>query len=84
MIQHFEWVLSSFMIALAALVTWAFWMLPQWTRPGIYFGVTVPAEFRKTPEAERLLRRYRLEAMIHAAIAFAMILASTLPRSSFF
>ena len=59
-------------------------MLPQWTRPGIYFGVTVPAEFRKTPEAERLLRRYRLEAMIHVALAFAMILASTLPRYSFF
>lgn len=84
MIQHSEWIFGPFVLAVAALVTWAFWMLPQWTRPGIYFGVTVLPEFRKTPEARRLLRRYRLEAMIHVALAFAMILASALPRYSFF
>ena len=84
MIQHSEWIFGPFMLALVALVTWAFWMLPQWTRPGIYFGVTVAPDFRKTPEAQRLLRRYRLEAMIHVAIAFAMILASALPRYQFF
>ncbi len=84
MIQHFEWVLGPFMLALAVLVTWAFWMLPRWTRPGIYFGVTVPPDFKKTPEAQGLLQRYRLEAMIHVALAFAMILASALPRYSFF
>lgn len=84
MIQHSEWIFGPFVVALAALVTWAFWMLPQWTRPGIYFGVTVLPEFRKTPEAGRLLRRYRTEAMIHGALAFAMILASALPRYSFF
>lgn len=84
MIQHSEWIIGPFILALATLVTWAFWMLPQWTRPGIYFGATVAPDFRKTPEAGRLLRRYRLEAMIHVAIAFAMILASALPRYSFF
>ena len=84
MIQHSEWIFGPFMLALVALVSWAFWMLPQWTRPGIYFGVTVAPDFRKTPEAQRLLRRYRLEAMIHVALAFAMILASALPRYSFF
>ncbi len=84
MIQQSEWVFGPFMLALVALVTWAFWMLPQWTRPGIYFGVTVQPDFRKTPEAQRLLLRYRLEAMIHVAISFAMILASALPRYSFF
>jgi uncharacterized membrane protein len=84
MIQHSEWIFGPFMLALAVLVTWAFWMLPQWTRPGIYFGVTVQPDFRKTPEAQRLLRRYRLEAMIHVVIAFAMILASAQPRYSFF
>lgn len=84
MIQHSEWIFGPFMLALVALVTWAFWMLPQWTRPGIYFGVTVEPDFRKTPEAQRLLRKYRLEAMIHVAIAFAMILASALPSYQFF
>ena len=84
MIQHSEWIFGPFMLAVVALVSWAFWMLPQWTRPGIYFGVTVAPDFRKTPEAQRLLRRYRLEAMIHVALAFAMILASALPRYSFF
>ncbi len=84
MIQHSEWIFGPFMLALVALVTWAFWMLPQWTRPGIYFGVTVEPDFRKTVEAQHLLRRYRLEAMIHVAIAFAMILASALPTLSVF
>lgn len=84
MIQHSEWMFGPFMLAVGALVTWAFWMLPQWTRPGIYFGVTVEPDFRKTQEAQRLLQRYRLEAIIHVAIAFAMILASTLPQYSFF
>ena len=84
MIEHPEYFVGFIMFSLATLVTWAFWMLPQWTRPGIYFGVTVAPEFRKTPEAERLLRRYRIEAMIHVAIAFAMILASALPKYQFF
>ncbi|HEY6905041.1 MAG TPA: DUF5808 domain-containing protein [Candidatus Acidoferrales bacterium] len=84
MIDHPGYFVGFIMLSLATLVTWAFWMLPQWTRPGIYFGVTVQPEFRKTPEARRLLQKYRVEAMIHVAIAFAMILASALPRYSFF
>ncbi len=84
MIQHSEWIFGPFMLALVALITWAFWMQPQWTRPGIFFGVTVAPDFRRTPEAQRLLQRYRFEAMIHVAIAFAMILAGALPRYSFF
>jgi uncharacterized membrane protein len=84
MIDHPEYFVGFVMLSLATLVTWAFWMLPQWTRPGIYFGVTVSPDFRRTPEAQRLLQRYRLEAMIHVVIAFAMILASALPRYRFF
>jgi len=83
MIRHSEWIFGPFMLALVALVIWAFWMLPQWTRPGIYFGVTVQPDFRKTPEAQRMLRRYRIEATTHVAIAFAMILASSLPTYQF-
>ena len=83
MIQHSEWIFGPFLLALAALVTWAFWMLPQWTRPGIYLGITVAPDFGNTPEAERLLQRYRLEAMIHVAIAFGMVLVGALPGYSF-
>jgi uncharacterized membrane protein len=84
MIDHPEYFFAVLLTGLAALLTWTFWMLPQWTRPGIYFGVTVPPDFRRTPEAQRLLRRYRLEAMIHVTISLAMILASSLPRYRFF
>ncbi len=84
MIDHPEYFFAVLLTGLAALLTWTFWMLPQWTRPGIYFGVTVPLDFRKTPEAQGLLRRYRLEAMIHVTISLAMLLASALPKYRLF
>jgi uncharacterized membrane protein len=79
MIPHLQFLTGVLMLAIAALVAWSFWMLPLWSRPGIYFAVTVAPEFRGTPEAQRLLRSYRLQAMIHVAIAFALILAGALP-----
>ena len=79
MIPHPQFFSGALMLAVGALVAWSFWMLPQWSRPGIYFAVTVSPEFRATPEAQRLLRTYRLWAMLHVAIAFALILAGALP-----
>jgi len=78
-IPHPQLFFGAIMSGAAALVAWAFWMLPQWSRPGIYFSVTVPPEFRKTPEARRLLKKYRLHAMIYVAIGFGAILAGTFP-----
>ena len=80
MIEHSQFYFGALMISLAALVAWAIWMLPQWSQPGICFGVTVNPDFRGTPEARRLLRSYRLKAMIHVAISFALILAGVLPK----
>jgi uncharacterized membrane protein len=34
--------------------------LPQLFRPGLFFGVTVPKDFRRTPAARRLVRRFRI------------------------
>jgi len=79
MIPHLQFLSVALMLAVAALVAWSFWMLPQWSHPGIYFAVTVAPDFRNTPEARRLLRNYRLQAMLHVAIGFTLILAGVLP-----
>jgi uncharacterized membrane protein len=42
--------------------------LPRFTRPDLFFGVTVDPEFRNTNEARRILRRYRI-ALWSSAIA---------------
>jgi len=43
-------------------------MLPEWSRPSIYFAVTIPAGFRASSEGQQILRRYRLQALLHVAI----------------
>ncbi len=50
--------------------------LPSWTRPDLFFAVTVEPAFRKTEAAGRILLRYRLVVWISviAAIAFTPIL----------
>lgn len=42
--------------------------LPKFTRPDLFFGVTVDPAFRKTNEARRMLRNYRI-ALWSSAIA---------------
>lgn len=34
--------------------------LPAWTRPDLFFAVTVPADFRQRDEGRAIVRRYRL------------------------
>ena len=55
------------------------WLIPGLTRPELYFAVTVPAEFRVTSEARRILRRYRLQVVGHSLIAAVALLASYIP-----
>jgi uncharacterized membrane protein len=78
MIAHPQYILAILLLA-ASFVAAIFWMIPEWSRPGIYFAVTVPPEFRKTPEALSLLRSYRIHALLHVAIGFALIFAA-IPR----
>jgi len=78
MITHPGFLLAIGLLVMA-FVAAIFWMIPEWSRPGIYFAVTVPPDFRKTPEARSLLRSYRIRALTQVAIGFALIFAA-LPR----
>ena len=78
MIEHPQILFGAVMLSVVALVAWLFWMLPLWSRPGIFFAVTVVPDFRKSAEAQRLLRNYRIQTLLHVAISFALILAGAL------
>ena len=41
------------------LMSGLFHMVPAVTRPDLFFAVTVAPDFRGTPDARRILRRYR-------------------------
>ncbi len=75
MIAHPQILFGAVMLSVVALVAWLFWMLPLWSRPGIFFAVTVVPDFRKsrggvaTP-AQLSDTRFCL----HVAISFALIL----------
>jgi len=67
-----------FMLAVAALVGWIFWILPKWSRPGIFFAVTVVPDFRDSAEAAQILGSYRTQILLHVAIGFGLILLGAL------
>jgi uncharacterized membrane protein len=78
MIGHPQIFFGAIMLSVVSLIAWVFWMLPLWSRPGIFFAVTVAADFRKSAEAQRLLRNYHAQTLLHIAISFALILAGAL------
>jgi uncharacterized membrane protein len=45
---------------------------PRWTRPDLYFAVTVELEFAFTKQGQRILRRYWLEVALHTLIALGL------------
>jgi uncharacterized membrane protein len=53
--------------------------LPRFTRPGLFFGVTVDREFPNSEEGRRLLRRYRVGVWCSTAVAIAAALANSPP-----
>jgi uncharacterized membrane protein len=55
-------------LGLAVLIA----LTPKWTRPDLYFAVTVRRDFVSTPEARRILRQYWLEVAIHTIIALGL------------
>jgi hypothetical protein len=77
----FSSVLTAF---LAVMVAAFFCLLPQWSRPGMLFAVTVSAQFRRTREGRRILRDYRLQACVHALMSFALIYVGALTRHLIF
>jgi uncharacterized membrane protein len=73
MIAHPQIIFGALMLAVVALVAWVFWSVPDWSRPGIFFSVTVVPSFRDSPEAARILRSYRTQVLLHTFIAFGLI-----------
>jgi uncharacterized membrane protein len=58
------------------LVTVLAHFLPNWTRPDLFFAVTVDPEFRRTPDGARVLRQYRLIIWIGAVASAGLAAAS--------
>jgi uncharacterized membrane protein len=78
MIAHPQMIFGSLMLAVAAFVAWVFWSLPNWSRPGIFFSVTVVPSFRDSAEAARVVSRFRMQALLHVVIGFGLILAGAM------
>ncbi len=59
-------------IGTVSLVTLASWAAPYLMRRDILFGVTVPPEFRDTPEARAIIRRYQIRVFLCGFATFAL------------
>jgi uncharacterized membrane protein len=84
MIPYTQLILGTLMLAIVALLAWVFWTVPKWSRPGIYFAVTVPIPFLDSPEAREILHAYRWRITIHLAISVAMVLSAILDNAPAF
>ncbi|HTR48208.1 MAG TPA: DUF5808 domain-containing protein [Verrucomicrobiae bacterium] len=80
MVAYPQLIFGAAMLSVAVLVGWLYWALPTWSRPGIFFAVTVVPSFRNSPEAAQVLRGYRMQALAHVAIGFALILSGALSQ----
>jgi uncharacterized membrane protein len=58
------WIL----LALGALLAYT----PKWTRPDLYFAVTVDIDFSSTRRGRRILQQYWIEVALHALIAWCL------------
>ena len=63
------WILGQ--LPLTALILH---LLPVLTRPELFFGVTVPADFRASPRGQYYIRVFRLQVWAHTVIAAAFLL----------
>jgi len=65
------WIVWACLLPIALLLNW----LPLWRRSNLWFGVTVAPDFSDTPEARRVLRRYRIEMWAVSAVAWVLVWA---------
>jgi len=68
------------LVLIGVLEATIFWMAPRWERPGLFFAVTVPPEFRSSPAGRKILVRYRALAIALIAIGVGLILAGEAPQ----
>lgn len=70
-------------LTLGILSAIAHWLVPRFTRPDLYFAVTVAPGFRDSPEGRSILRRFRRELLGVSVPALAVLgllaLTSALP-----
>lgn len=50
--------------------------LPQITRDDIFFAVTIGPDFRRTSEAQRIVRRFRTAVWLHSFVAIGIMFAA--------
>lgn len=74
MIAHPQMIFAAVTLGVAALVGWIFWILPTWSRPAIFFAVSVVPGFRESAGGARILSNYRIQVLIHVVISFGLIL----------
>jgi uncharacterized membrane protein len=67
-------LVSSVIVLLSVTVLVLF--LPNVTRPDFLFGVTIDPAFRLSPEARRIVHRFRLFVSVSAALAIGLALAT--------
>lgn len=74
------------LVALSVLLLFSAFLhfLPQWTRPGLFFSVTVDPAFHATEEARRITRGYRIMLWICAAAALGLLLVTGRLEAVFF
>lgn len=66
-----------FFLSVVLLMMALYWLLPRWSRPGIFFSVSVDPRFPESDDGRRILRRYRSEACGSLMVALALILAGS-------
>jgi uncharacterized membrane protein len=67
----------GFVMVILVLMTISLWITPTLSRPGIFFGVTVPPGFEQRPEARAWTRRFR--SVIAAATSLVALALLTGP-----
>ena len=71
----FSQVMTWFFLGELAALGAFFYLLPGLTRHDLFFAITVPQDFRKTPEGRTILRPYHHAVWIHSLIAAGLVLA---------
>jgi uncharacterized membrane protein len=73
MSANYQMAFGIFTAVVAMFVAGLFHKIPDWTRPDIFFSVTVSPDFRATPEARSILRNYRAQVWLATLVSFALI-----------
>ena len=69
------------LLALGILAVVVHWFIPRFTRPDLYFAVTVAPEFRDSRQGRFILRRYRQRLIAVSALTLGLLGALALTRA---